>query len=299
MKGFNYFNPVSMDEALKLIEAKDESTYLIAGGTDLVLELNEKKIHPERVINLKGIKELSFIREDDGFIRIGAGTTFTEISNSELLQECAVAFVQACSKVGSTQIRNLGTVGGNVVTGSACADSVSALTAFDAVAVLKSSRGSREVLVADFFTPREIEDNCAGCKKSIAGIEKDEILFEVYFKKGGNREFSAFRKLGKRRALAKSIMTVGMVVKLGEDEVVERCSLALGAVGSHPYRVESAENILVGKKLDNKTIESCLEEVSDIVVQNIGSRASCPFKKESVKGIVREVITSIKTQSIQ
>lgn len=299
MKEFNYFSPTSLEEALKLIEAKDESTFLIAGGTDLVLELNEKQIQPEKIVNLKDVKELNFIKEEDGFIKIGAGTTFTEICNSELLQENAVALVQACSKIGSTQIRNLGTVGGNVVTGSACADSVSALTAFDAVAVLKSVNGSREVLVADFFTPIEIEDACASCKQSIVGIEKDEILVEVYFKKSEDKEFSAFRKLGKRRALAKSIMTVGMVIKLGEGEVVERCSLALGAVGKHPYRVESAEKIMVGNKLDSDTIEKCLEEVSDIVVQNIGTRASCPFKKESVKGIVREVIESIRIQSLQ
>ena len=299
MKEFNYFSPANLEEALKLIEAKDESTFLIAGGTDLILELNEKQIQPEKIINLKDIEELNFIKEEDGFIKIGAGTTFTEICNSELLQEKAVALVQACSKIGSSQIRNLGTVGGNVVTGSACADSVSAFTAFDAMAVLKSSKGSREVLVADFFTPIEIEDSCASCKQSIVGIEKDEILVEVYFKKCEDSEYSAFRKLGKRRALAKSIMTVGMVVKLGESEIVENCSLALGAVGKHPYRVESAEKVLIGNKLDDSSIEKCLDQMSDIVVQNISTRASCPFKKESVKGITREVIESIRTQSNQ
>lgn len=294
MKEFKYYSPENLEEALKILETESGETCLLAGGTDVILAINEKEINPDVVVNLKSIDELNYIKEENGNIRIGACTSFTKISTDEIILKNSKALAQASSKVGSTQVRNLGTIGGNIVTGSACGDSVSALVAFDAVLVIKSSKGQREVTLKDFYSPKA---DGTGCCQSIAGIGKDEILVEVYFEKAKENEYSAFRKLGKRKALAKSILTVGMKIEFDNDKKVKNSCIALGAVGKHPYNIPSAEKIIEGNSLTNNIIEDCLNEISDIVLANIGNRASCPFKKESVKGVAREVLESILAQS--
>lgn len=296
MKEFNYYSPKNLNEIYKIFETEKGETCLIAGGTDVMLAINEKEINPDVVINLKSVNELNYIKEDDNYIRIGAGTTFTELSNNAIILKNARALAQACSKVGSTQIRNLGTIGGNVVTGSACGDSVSALVALDAILVLQSPKGKRETTLTDFYSPGQ-KSVCDGCYHNIPGVAKDEILVEIYFKKAQKNEYSAFRKLGKRKALAKSILTVGIVIEFDDDKKVKNGRISLGAVGKHPYCVTSAEKIIEGKKLTDETINNCLDEISNIVIANIGSRASCPFKKESVKGVAKEVFMSIIEQS--
>lgn len=292
MREFEYYNPKSLDEALSLLGDKSEGVYLIAGGTDIMLELHNKIIQPETIVNLKGLNELNYIIEDDQYVRIGANATFSSIEKNDIVLRNARALAQASSKVGSTQIRNLGTIGGNIVTGSACGDSVSALVAMDAVLVIKSASGKREVSLDAFYKPNP-EPRYDGCYINLAGIARDEILCEIYFKKAEQKEYSAFRKLGKRKALAKSIMTVGIRIAFDDDNRVKSSRIALGAVGRHPYSVTSAEQIIAGNQLTEDVVEACVSEVSDVVYNNIRDRASCPFKKESVKELTREVINSI------
>lgn len=292
MREFEYYSPNNLDEALSFLGDKSEGVYLIAGGTDIMLELHNKFIQPEVIVNLKRLNELNYITEDDEYVRIGANTTFSTIEKNDIILRNARALAQASSKVGSTQIRNLGTIGGNIVTGSACGDSVSALVAMDAVLVIKSAVGKREVSLEAFYKPNP-EPRYDGCYINLAGIARDEILCEIYFKRAAPKEYSAFRKLGKRKALAKSIITVGIRMAFDDDNRVSNCRIALGAVGRHPYSVTSAEQIVEGKKMTDDVIEACVNEVSDVVYNNIRDRASCPFKKESVKELTREVINSI------
>ena len=295
MRKFNYFNPKNLEEAFSFLAdlKEDEKACLIAGGTDIILELEEKKISPDVVVNLKSIKELDYVKEDGEFLRIGATASFTKISTNELVLKNANALAQAASKVGSTQIRNLGTVGGNVVTGSACGDTVNALVALDAILVIQSSKGRRETTVEEFYKPNPNPQNSGCCYQNLKGLVNDEILTEIVIRKSNQNEFSAFRKLGKRKALAKSIMTVGMRIEFENDGSVKNSIIALGAVGKHPYSVESAQKIIQGRVLTEDVIEECLNEISNVVFEKIKSRASCPFKKESVKGISREVIENI------
>ncbi len=295
MREFEYFNPGSLEEALSFIQEGKDSVYLIAGGTDIMLELHSKTIEPEVMVNLKNVKELSYIKEEGDFVRIGANTTFTQIEKNEIILKNAKALAQASAKVGSTQIRNLGTIGGNVVTGSACGDSVSALVAMEAMLVIKSAAGTREVKLEEFYYPNP-EPRYDGCYINLAGIAKDEILTEIYFRKSNAQEYSAFRKLGKRKALAKSILTVSMRIDFAKDNTVKQAKIALGAVGRHPYSVTTAEDIITGKTLSDEVLESCLDEISDVVFNKIRDRASCPFKKESVKGLAREVFGAITGQ---
>ena len=296
MKKFDFYNPKSLNEAVEFLDKENSNAKLIAGGTDLVLELNDKQVDTESIINIKNLEELKYIKEDKNIIRIGAGTTFTKIAESDLVNNNAKALAQACAKIGSTQVRNAGTPAGNIVTGSACADSVSALVALDAVLVLKSKEGIREVKLEDFYNENPKQD-FDGCYINLAGIKENEIMTEIYFEKTKENEFSAFRKLGRRKALAKSILTVGMVIEFDENKKAKRPRVALGAVGRHPYHVKSAEDILRGKELTDDVIDECLEEVSNVVLCNIGNRASCPYKKESIKGAAKEVIDSIIEQS--
>ena len=151
MKQFNYYAPTTVEQTVKLLENATCNTHVIAGGTDLIVQINKKVIRPETVINLKKVDELNYVKEENGVIKIGPMTTFGQLESCEILTKKAKALAIACGEVGSTQIRNLGTIGGNIVNASAAGDSIAALMALDASVVLKSVEGERTMKLEDFY----------------------------------------------------------------------------------------------------------------------------------------------------
>lgn len=281
MENFIFFAPKTLNEALEILkDNKEKDTHLLAGGTDLILFIMDEKVKPEVIVDLKKIKEINFIKEENGYIRIGGATTFTQIEKSELIRRKARVLSEACSLIGSVQIRNWATVAGNIATASPAADSVPALISLGAVAVLKSVRGSREF---------KVEDILCGINKT--KIEKDEILTEIYFKTPSENTFTGFRKLGKREALAISRISAAMAIeKYPDKDMIKNASIALGAVAKNPFRATEAENILKDKKLTPELIDECVNMISKVAAVPLGNRASAPFKRESIKGISRDIL---------
>ncbi len=295
MKSLEFYNPKNLAEVLKILDKEQDNATVIAGGTDLVLGLNNNEVEANVIINVKNLAELQFIEEEQTMIRIGANTPFTVIQHHPLIKKHAKLLSDACTTIGSPQIRNAGTPAGNIVTGSACADSVNALMNLDATLVVKNLQGERKVKLADFYIENS-RNNFEGCYINIAGLASNEIITEIQFNKCQLNEYSSFRKIGRRKALAKSVLTVGMRIEFNDDDTVKHSAISLGAVGRYPYRVASAENVFTGKKLTPDVIEQCLEELSKVVVDNICTRASCAYKRESVKGAARDNIQSIIAQ---
>ncbi len=295
MKRLDFYNPKNLAEVLKILDVEKENATVIAGGTDLVLGLNRNEVDENIIINIKNLAELNFIVEEKEIIRIGANTPFTTIQHNALIKKHAKLLSDACTTIGSPQIRNAGTPAGNIVTGSACADSVNALMNLDAVLVVKNLQGERKVKLTDFYSENTRND-FEGCYINVAGLTDNEIITEIQFNKCQDNEYSSFRKIGRRKALAKSVLTVGMRIEFNSDDTVKRSAISLGAVGRYPYRVAAAEHAIVGKKLTTNVIDDCLEELSKVVVENICTRASCSYKKESVKGAARDNFQSIIAQ---
>ncbi len=289
MKKFDYFSQKTVSETLEILAKANNNSYIIAGGTDIVLDINKGHIQPESIVNINKISELKYVKRENGLIKIGSTMTFSEIEQSELLNNKAKALVTACSEVGSTQIRNLGTVGGNIVNSSSAADSVAAFIILDATVVLKSKNEVREMKLADFYE---------GGK---AKIRKDELLTEIYFDEPSENAATAFTKLGRRKALAIVVMSMGALIEKDEFNKCIKAHFVLGAVSRHPIRVPEIEKLLIGQVINKDNLFGLLEPMStniynSIVESNPGSQRrlnSAKYKSKSIKGIASTTFESI------
>ncbi|GAV21925.1 FAD binding domain-containing protein [Carboxydothermus pertinax] len=281
MQKVGYYRPETLEEALELLATGQENYKILAGGTDLVLYLRERKIKPTALVDITHIAALKGIAEFDGKIVIKAATTFTEVANSQLVREKVPALADACSVVGSPQIRNQGTIGGNIINASPAADSVPALVLFDGVAKLRSKNGSRELLLTDLLQ--------GSGKTSLA---PDELLEEVILNPYP-QSISGFYKLGRRNALAISRIS-GAVEIVFSSNKVEKARVALGSVAPNPFRAKELEEFLVGREFTNETKEQFLLLAKKLVAEKLGSRASAPYKREAVAGVMREVLNLIE-----
>jgi len=274
MKEFNFYSPSSLDEALELLHQYKEKAAVIAGGTDIVLELNERKIAPQCIIDISKINELRYCKVVDGIVRIGALSTFSDLENNPYIKENVKSIYQACYAVGSPQIRNLGTIGGNLCNASVAGDSLPVFISLDATVVLRSSAGKREMKLTEFY---------AGPNKT--ALEKDELMTEIYFDAPGPQTATAYTKLGKRKALVIVVLGLAALLERNEDNICTKAQIVIGAVSKYPQRLPSVENYLIGKPISRQTFEPCADMLSDIVQQMIPTRASVGYKKESVKGV--------------
>ncbi|KUO52733.1 MAG: hypothetical protein APF76_14120 [Desulfitibacter sp. BRH_c19] len=277
MANFEVYSPEKVSDLMERIKIAPANCKFLAGGTDLVIHIREKKISPELVIDLSRLQELQYIKEEANEIKIGAVTNFTTIEESPVIRKYALCLAQAAAGVGSVQIRNVATIGGNVANASPAADSLPALVALGASLKIQGANGSRT---------ENIEDFLVGVEKTT--LQSGEYLSEITIPKYGEGYKSGFAKLGRRKALAIARINLAVIVKL-EGDVIQEIRIGLGAVGTTAYRPYESEKALIGKKLNNSLIEEMAELLSKVVEEKIGARASMPYKKEAIKGLVFDV----------
>lgn len=290
MKPFDFYTPTTVDEALKLMHEHRESVSVIAGGTDLVLELNERKAAPAVVIDLKHIPELNYIRVEDGKFRIGAMTTHAALAADETIREKVRLLHDATRLVGSPQIRNLGTIGGNIAQSSVAGDGLAACVTLNADVTLRSVRGERTMNINDFLAGEGKE------KRNI--LEADELLTEVSFPVPDTKHTAtAFYKLAKRKSLAISVIGGCMVATVDDNGVCTYASMRGGALGRYPMHFASCEEYLVGKKLSYATMLEVLPMMHDQILEANRSRPwSVFYKKEGAQGVYKKLFADILGQ---
>ncbi|MEW9081944.1 xanthine dehydrogenase family protein subunit M [Caldanaerobacter subterraneus] len=277
----------SLSDALELLEKyKEKKAKVINGGTDLVISIRNKKITPDVLIDVSDIKELKEIRTDNEYLYLGAGVTFTEIIENDLFNGFLSGFKKACSLIGSPQIRNRGTVGGNIMNASPAADSVPPLLCLDSMLVFESVDGKREISLSDFYKG-----------KGRLPIRNNELLTAIYFKKPKNS--LGFVKLGARKAMTISKVSLASIIEVGEDSRIKNLKLASGALARRPLREEEVEKFFIGKPFDDTVIE----EGAYILQQQVEKRLMeepeeirnremvfLPYKKRAILKLLREVL---------
>lgn len=276
---FNYYQPASLAEALALLRSLPEPKKILAGGTDLVPALRRGDLAPAYVVSLKNLAELRQIRQENGKIYLGALVTFSDLVSSPLFAGPHALVAQAAAQVGGPQIRNQGTVGGNVVNASPAGDLLPPLVALEAEVRLCHAGGERVLPLAGFLQ---------GAGKT--QIRPDEILVEVAFAALPATASSAFVKLGRRNSLAISRLSAAVVVVREPGGRIKEARLCLGAVAPRPIRVPQAEALLQGAYPTPALLEEVIAAVARAVAESLGSRASAPYKRVAVRGVVREAL---------
>ena len=274
---FRVHRPKILEEALELL-ATLEKAKPIAGGTDLIPLMREVEVEVEHLIDLGGIGELRFIEEGDGYIRIGATTTLSDLVDSTLIASKAPALWEAASSMGSVQIRNRGTIGGNLCNASPAADLAPPLIALGAEAEIRSVDEARWIPVEEVFAGPKVN--------SLAG---DELLTSVRFKIPPRGAGSAFEKIGRRRGVTLALVNAAAYIEL-EGETCRSARIALGAVAERPLRLREAEGRLMGERVSEELIEEVSELCSKLVRPIDDVRASAWYRKEMSRVLSRKAL---------
>jgi len=283
----NYINATSTDEVLKTISEKKERARIVAGATDLILEL-ERGVRTgiDTLIDVTRIPGLDQITlDEDGIIHLGPLVTHNHCAASKLIREQAYPLARAAWEVGAPQIRNRGTVAGNLITASPANDTITPLIALNASVTLASTRGERKILLKDFYT---------GVRKTV--MQADEMLVDISFPAMTKSQRGTFIKLALRRAQAISLVNVAIVLDLKAGSV-KSASITFGAVAPTIVHAPEAEAFLIGKKLTDEVIVQAAELAKSATHPIDDIRSSAAYRHEMVKVITLRGLKSIRDKT--
>ncbi len=241
---FNYYIPASLQEACTLLAEKGPGAKVLAGGTDLLNKMKHGLAAPEVIISLKKLDQLTGIEyiPEKGVV-IGARVTHNTICNSPLLQEKYLSLCEAAHHMANNQIRNVGTIGGNIVNAVPSADLPPILMALGASITLVGTKGERVMALEDFFVgPGQTR------------IARDEVLTEIVIP-DQSLTGSTYMKFGLRRSGSLAVVGVAVAVAM-EGNVCKDASIALGAVAPIPMRAKKAETMIIGKAVNADLLEA-------------------------------------------
>ena len=273
--------PKDLSELRKILGSKDPDLKLLAGGTDLVVHLNANPGEDWHLVDLTGIKELKQIAVEGPFLETGALVTFHDLEDSRLVRSEAACLAKAAAMVGSCQIRNRGTIGGNVANGSAAADIPPVLCALNALVVIESHDGNQRTVRSEEADPNDFKSLAARgefIKKFLVPLEESD--------------FSFFDKVGSRRAVTISKLNLAFSCKLHGSRI-EKPRLFLGALAPWPVRAVEAESLLTSATSNDPVESPFLEALSKTVEKTIPDRASMPYKRQAVKGLGSQLWASL------
>lgn len=267
-----YVTASTVEQAVEVLAAKGPKARIVAGGTDLMLEMeNGGRKDLETLIDVTRIAGLDEINIDpDGTVRIGAMVTHNQVAASPQMHQLALPLARACWEVGAPQIRNRATLAGNVITASPANDTISPLMALDATVRLVSVGGERQVKLADFYT---------GVRKTV--MQADEMLVEISFAGLKPNQRGAFAKVALRKTQAISVVNITMILGIDGD-IVRSSSITLGSVAPTIIHAPAAEQYLIGKTLSDEVIEKTASLVRDAAKPISDLRGSADYRREMV-----------------
>lgn len=282
MARFNYVRAHSIIQAVELLNEPGLTSRPLAGGTDLTVYLRQKPPWFDRLVDITHIPELKIIEQQDGQIKVGSGVTFTRAAQSDLLRQVAPLLVQACQSVGSLQIRNLGTLGGNVVNAAACADSLPPLVCLEAVAHLRGANGDRRIPVTDFVIGPNQTD-----------LHPGELLTHFTFQVPPAGVRSTFVKLGRRNAQSISRLSMATMGRTSAAGLVDYVRLTPGAAMPRLTRLEPVEQLLFGQNPTEALLIEAGKKVAAVMIEATGLRWSTVYKELAIQALAERTLRQV------
>lgn len=282
---FDYLEATTIEEAISLLSKYDGQARTIAGGTDLLVQIRNKAIKPEYVIDIGGIPGLDYIKYDDKQgLSISTLTTIRTLEKSAELQKRYPVIPQAAGQLGSMAIRNMATIGGNICNASPSAETAPALIGLEARAKIVGPDGERIVPLEDFFT---------GPGQTV--LKTGELLVEIQVPPPSPGTKSAYLKHSIRGSIDLAIVGVAAILTM-DGELCREAKIVLGAVAPTPIRAKKAEAVLKGKKIDDALIEQATQGASIDCCPISDVRASAEYRTEMVKVFTRRAIKEAMAQ---
>ena len=283
-----YIRTNDIKEALQLLENNDGKVKVVAGGTDIIPGFQQGSSRfegIEKLLDITQINELKSVHDIDDRIEIGAGLTFSEIISNETIFNSFPLLVKSASKIGSVQIRNSATIGGNIVNNAPCADSLSPLLVYDANLRIQSNSEMKEILIKNFLL-----------EAYNTQLKNNEIVTHIILPKISNLYTGDFYKLGRRRGVAISRISLSVLLHL-EDQIIEDLRIAGGAVTPVAMKFEEIEKKVKGKRVSKELLISLSQEIGKTVLKVTGLRWSSAYKLPVVQQSLYQLLVNILRKS--
>lgn len=278
MDEFEYLRPTNLGETLSYLSSYGGKSKVLAGGTDLVLLLQQGIMKPTHIIDISNVPELSYIREEDGHLRIGAATKMRDIEISKLVRARIPMFAEASQLVGEIGIRNIATIGGNLANASPAADSAPPLLVLDASLKIRKGEAERTIKLNEFFLH---------VKKTV--LAPDELVTEVKIPIPPTKSGGAFFRLAKRGGNIISIVSAAAFLSMN-GKVCSVARIAMGSVAPTPIRIKGAEKVLEGAEPTEENIRAAAQKAFDEIKPISDIRASAEYRKDTSRVYVRKAI---------
>ena len=277
---FSYLEPKQIAEACSLLEEYGVEAKVLAGGTDLLVKMKQGLLNPKYLVSLKNLTELNFIRFDGQTgLALGAMVSLNSILESPLVRENYYGLAEAVESMAAVQIRNTGTLGGNLGNASPAADTAPALIAYGAKLKLVGRRGERMLPVEEFF---------AGPGQTV--LSKGEIIAEVLLPPPPVSTGGAYQRFGLRRSSALAVASAAAVVSL-KDGVCQNAGIALGAVAPVPLRIPDAEKVLAGRAIEDGAVMEAAKQAREAARPISDIRGSGEYRRELIEVLVSRAIS--------
>lgn len=286
MCNMEFRTPESIDELAHFLRNADDNTYILGGGTDLVIRLRDRGISQGTLIDMTGIKGLDYIRLEEGLFRIGANVSYARIAEDDAVRKHAACLAAMASRVGSAQIRNMARLPGNIANASPAGDSIACLMALGASAGIMNSKGDTRW--------SRIEDIITGIGKTTLG--RDEAIIEIVFPEPGNSCRSGYRKIGLAARNEVIIANVSLTLLADYDKelgVINDSSIVIGSAAPKAYHAVEAESLLRGQRPGSKLAADMTEALRKHVEASINGIKMFRHKLNDIQGMALDLFYDV------
>ena len=278
-----YFAPQKIEEALEILSRYGEEIKVLAGGTDLLIQYYDRLYEVGYWLDLKNIKELKKIKIHQNQMEIGAMITHAQLEKSAEIKKYFPVLGKAAADIGSPQIRNRGTIGGNIVNASPAGDLLSPLMAYDAQFKLLSLQKEALIPAEEFFI---------GPKKTI--LEPAQLLTRIILPLPSERTYGSWIKIGKRKALIIATITLALIVEMAEDnETIKDVRVCLGSVAPTPIEIKEIKKKIIGKNFEQLDFAELGQIVEDKIFPIDDIRGTREYRKDVAKNIMINALEEI------
>jgi carbon-monoxide dehydrogenase medium subunit len=284
---FDYCAPKGLEEALDVFAEYGERARALAGGTDLILFMEKGRLKPDLVVEIPSCPPFVGIEATNSHIRIGSRTTMRELETSSLTREKISILAEAASEVGSLQIRNLATIGGNICTASPAGDTLPALLVLDASVKLVSKSGEKLVPLREFFF---------GPGETVR--QPNELLTEVIVPLPSSHSGYSFYKLSVRRYMDIAIVNAAAFVAVNGDGFITDAKIALGSVAPTPIRAYEAEERLKGNTINDILLDEIGKLAQDASSPITDQRGTAEYRRIMVYRLTKRVVKEAYEQAV-
>ena len=282
MPRFVYAKPSSLDEAIKMLHEPGLVSKPLAGGTDIMVYVRQEPPWFDRLVDIAALPQLNRIDRSGDQVQIGAAVTFSKAARDPVLLEVAPLLVQACKSVGGPQIRNTGTIGGNIANAAVCADTLPPLVCLDAIVHVAGIEGDRQIPVAEFSSLPHSNV-----------LQDGELITHFTFDIPPKSARTIFIKLGRRNAQSISRLSMAAIGRLDESGSVDLIRITPGAATPRTQRLNAVEAMLLGEKPTSELITAAAAQAATTMIEITGRRWSTEYKEVAIQALAARALRGV------